>query len=485
MIGAGRICVAAALALAVTVTAPVALGQTQAPPLATPTDAAAATPPPPAAVPSVVEPAPTSPLATAPAAAPTSTDEAAKIAELFAQDSATAAAEPSLKFYGFADFNVTRWLNLTDKWKNQFPDTLSFYVGKLNLYMEGNIASDWKSLIEVRYMFIPNGSGQPHGSASNGPSPNGSYLDPLSNSGRFNGVTGDYTEIGRPVDWNGINIQRAYLEHNFTNFLSVRVGRFLTPWGIWNVDHGSPVIIGTAKPYVIGEAFFPEAQTGFDAFGSIPLGDATLGYHVTLSNGRGPTEAFQDLDGNKGLGGRLSLKMYLLGTVDVGVSGYGGTVTDRRQEVNLQDQSLVYFTYEHYRELSWAADLRWIWKGLHFQTEGALHDRVWNNDARPVAFAGVQPDTRRLGLYALLGYRLPWLNLMPYAMYSYYDTGSRSNFGGTASRANVWSGGLNVRINPSVVFKIEYQRATFRNVVPGAMFGDPLEQLSSQLAWAF
>lgn len=481
MIGPGRIFVAAALALALTVIAPVALGQTQAPPLATPPDAAAQAPA--AAVAPVVQPV--EPVPPAAPVAPSSPDEeAAKLAELFVQDSATVAAEPSLKFYGFADFNVTRWMNLSDQWKNQFPETLSFYVGKLNLYMEGNIAPDWKSLIEVRYMFIPNGSGPAHGSASNR-NFSDSYIDPISNTGRFNGVTGDYTEIGRPVDWNGINIQRAYLEHNFTNFLSVRVGRFLTPWGIWNVDHGSPVIIGTAKPYVIGEAFFPEAQTGFDAFGSVPLGDATLGYHLTLSNGRGPTEAFQDLDGNKGLGGRLSLKMYLLGTIDVGVSGYGGTVTDRRQELNLQNQSLVYFTYEHYRELSWAVDLRWVWKGLHFQTEGALHDRVWNNDARPVAFAGVQPDVRRLGMYALLGYRLPWLNLMPFVMYSYYDTGSRSNYGGTASRVNVWSGGLNVRITPSIVFKIEYQRATFQNVVPGSMFDAPLAQLSSQLAWAF
>src|SRR5258708_18277988 len=101
--------------------------------------------------------------------------------------------------------------------------------------MEGNIAPDWKSLIEVRYMFIPNGAGPANGTVSNG------YLDPVSNPGRFNGVTADYTELGRPTDWNGINVQRAYLEHNFTNFLSVRVGRFLTPWGVWNVDHRSPV----------------------------------------------------------------------------------------------------------------------------------------------------------------------------------------------------------------------------------------------------
>ncbi len=193
-----------------------------------------------------------------------------------------------------------------------------------------------------------------------------------------------------------------------------------------------------------------------------------MGYHLTLSNGRGPTEAFSDLDDNKALGGRLSLKLYRLGEIDIGFSGYGGTFTDRRQQLNAQQNGLIYFTYEHYRELSWAADLRWIWKGLHLQAEGALHDRVWDNDARPVTnFGGVQPDVRRLGLYVLLGYRLPWLNLMPYTMFQEYDNGSRAAYGGTASRTTVWSFGLNVRIKPSIVFKLEYQRATFGNVVAG------------------
>src|SRR5258708_17804671 len=111
-------------ALAVVASAPAAWAQTQAPP----------------------------PPAAAPEAA--SADQAAQLADFLAQDSASAVAEPALKVYGFADFNATRWLNLTDQWKNQFPEKLAFYVGRLNVYMEGNIAPDWKSRIEVRFMFI-------------------------------------------------------------------------------------------------------------------------------------------------------------------------------------------------------------------------------------------------------------------------------------------------------------------------------------------
>jgi hypothetical protein len=424
-------------------------------------------------------PAPKAPeanAAIAPPAVVAPTDDAAdasKMAELLGDPNAGSPSEQSLRFYGFADFNAKKWVNATERWKNTVSQPLSFYVGKLNVYMDGNIAPDWKSLIEVRYMFIPNAAGLPN-----------PYIDPIGSTGRYNATAYDYSDESRTIAWNGINIQRAYIEHNFNNYLTIRAGRFLTPWGIWNVDHGSPVIIATAKPYVIGEAFFPEAQTGFDAFGNVSLGDITLGYHLTLSNGRGPAEAFQDLDNNKAIGGRLSLKMYYLGEIDVGVSGYGGTVTDERQQINLVKRAPEFFIYDHSRELSWAADLRWLWKGLHFQTEGAVQDRVWDNDARPVTGTGVQADMRRIGMYALLGYRLPWLNLMPYAIYSYYDTGSRAVFTG-ARTTTVLEGGLNVRIAPSVVFKIEYVHATFGDVAAGSFFEDPLAEVVSQLAWAF
>jgi hypothetical protein len=114
-------------------------------------------------------------------------------------------------------------------------------------------------------------------------------------------------------------------------------------------DHGSPVIIGPVKPYVIGEQFFPEAQTGFEVLGTVPVGEkATLGYHLTLSNGRGPVEQYQDYDNNKAIGGRLFLRGYWLGDLTIGASCYGGTVTDARQEVDVATQS-VKWCWRSYR----------------------------------------------------------------------------------------------------------------------------------------
>jgi hypothetical protein len=336
-------------------------------------------------------------------------------------------------------------------------------------------------MVEVRFLF------QPSGAATNTTAQQ--LSNPLANSGRINSAAPDFNDNNRLVYLGGIAIERAYVEYTLSPYLKIRAGRFLTPWGIWNVDHGSPVIIGPNKPYIVGEGFFPEAQTGFEALGTAPLGDATIGYHLTLSNGRGPAAAYEDLDGNKAIGGRIFLRGYWLGQTDLGVSGYAGTVTDRRQQIaDLTTQTVEYFNYSQYREMSWAADLRWIWKGLHFQNEAALHDRAWSDDARPPVSAmnGQQADVRRFSVYSLLGYRLPWLNIMPYTIVTYYDAGDRSAFVG-ASKVFGYAVGLNVRVLPSVVLKSELSMGHFISPSAGSVAASDVDigVWLTQIAWAF
>jgi cell division septation protein DedD len=422
----------------------------------------------------------------APAADDTAAD--AQVAAILA-DQTRDSGESAIKIYGFADFSLYGWTRTPGQWAGVLNDKLSFAVGKLNVYMDTDIATDWKSMVEVRFMFVPQGTETLlNGSAGGIPS---TIADPLANSGRYMVPASDYSDVGRPVPWGAINIERAYLEHTFSSYLRLRAGRFLTPWGIWNVDHGSPVIIGPVKPYVIGEQFFPEAQTGFELLGSMNFGEnGTIGYHLTLSNGRGPVEQYQDYDSNKAIGGRLYLRGFWLGDLTIGTSAYGGTVTDRRREIDLATQQLRWFNFEHYRELSLAADVRWLWRGLHLQAEAAVHQKVWNDGERPVVanftntVIGAQPDLRRVGFYVLAGYRLPWFNLMPYLLYTYYDTDQKTVLVGS-SRVEEFAGGLNIRVTPRVVLKGEWGRAIFLQPLPGSPNVDSLDRLDVQAAWVF
>jgi hypothetical protein len=294
----------------------------------------------------------------------------------------------------------------------------------------------------------------------------------------------DGSDLNHPIRWGGIAIQRIWLEYSVDSYLTLRAGQWLTPYGIWNVDHGSPTIVGVYKPYIINQDWFPERQTGIEAYGHVYVGDIRFGYHLTLSNGRGPIDSYRDLDNSKGVGGRLYLTNdTLLGTIAVGFSTYRGKYTDRPGNgVAIEDGRLVVRDppTERYEEVAYAADLKWEWEGLLLQGEAITRDVRYADAYRPLAIAlppapaGLQPDTREGGVYALLGYRTPWLNIMPFVLVQYVNLNTD---------AHEYSFGLNARPSPRVTLKAEYKYIIIRDV-QGLELGD-LDFLGLQLAWNF
>ncbi len=409
-----------------------------------------------------------------------------QLVETMLAEQASAQAEvPKLEIFGFADF-IYRQFMFKDSaiWGSVLPESVSpqLMVGNLNLYIRGNLAPQWSSLAEVRFHFSPVGDKVLARQAINDPS----TPDFLDAEGK------DQVDYGRSFDRGSIEIERAYIEYNPYPWLGLRAGRFLTPYGIWNVDHGSPVQIDVTRPYIIGDALLPEAQTGFDVFGEFGAGKLDTGYHVTLSNGRGPIEQVGDLDKNKGLGGRLWLRFRSVGELTVGASGYYGTYTDRRlQLLDATTQTVGWPVWERYRELGLAFDLRYTLGGLLVASELVSQQSVWDDNARPIApeaqastdSTGVA-DRVRWGSYGLVGYRFDWLGLMPFALYQWYEAGFRDALaGGTALSA--LSGGLNARVVPAVVVKLVLTYTHFPGATRGTPASDDLWLLSSQIAWAF
>jgi hypothetical protein len=307
-----------------------------------------------------------------------------------------------LNFYGFTDVGFTM---MSDS-KEIGHSYSTFMVGNMNLYMATDLGSNWRGMSEVRFMYLPDGAYAPD-----------SYSGP-----RTDTTTADYTNTNKAMKWGGISIQRAWIEHTFNELLTLRFGQFLTPYGIWNVDHGSPVIIGVRRPYMIGDRLFPETQTGVEGYGSVYVKATQFGYHLTLSNGRGPVDTYRDLDHNKAIGGRFFVRTEGdFGTLSIGASGYRGRYTDRASKMVFGAGGAVTTvdpaTLE-YSELSLAADIKWELKGLLVQSEAALNDVAYGS-ARPTALPNGGPtrylaDHRGWGFYALTGFRTPWWNIMPF-----------------------------------------------------------------------
>ncbi|HET9932549.1 MAG TPA: hypothetical protein VFQ35_17725 [Polyangiaceae bacterium] len=480
---------AANIVFSIALSSVLARAQTAPPPEPSPYPPAATAPSTePAAAPSVAPTAPAAVAPATPAATPAPSDAADAAADAAAADAAAAAAAElasnpgntdtgegfKLNIYGFADFTYSK------AFKAPFTEgsqPSSFAVGKLNLYAGAELGDNWRSLAEIRFMYLPNGTYETVPGATAAPP-------------RTDTSAGDYTDLGRPVRWGGISIERAWLEHTFHPAFTVRVGSWLTPYGIWNVDHGSPVIIGVRRPFIIGEALFPEHQTGVEAYGALNFGPSQFGYHLTLSNGRGPIDTYQDLDNNKGVGARLFFKHdSSFGTLTVGASGYRGKYTDSKTEYAFNSKGdfvLAQPVTARYDELSLAMDVKYEYSGLLVQGEAILNDVAYVDKYRPAAFAaavpgppGFNPDYRRLGVYGLAGYRTSFFGIMPFFGGEYYDMGLYSF---QPPAAAVW-GGINARPTARVVLKAQFTHSWYNEwagQAPGNFNG-----LDLQAAWSF
>lgn len=380
--------------------------------------------------------------------------------DLEADLSDVSGSEPEIDIYGFTDFTYVHYL------KNEVSSTRpTFSIGNFNLFLGSELGSNWRALGEVRFLYLPHGA-----------------LDRDSGSNIDTTVL-DYADHYRPMRWGGVEIERIWLEHTFHPLITVRAGQWLTPYGIWNVDHGSPVIISIGRPFIVGEELLPERQTGVEGYGSFFVDATKLGYHLTLSNGRGPKDTYADLDNNKAIGGRLFLEnSSLLGKLSLGASTYLGRYTDRTTEVIVHSDGSVGFgntLQTRYDELAVAADLKWEYEGLQVQSEAVVQEVAFDDAARatfPLDPTSSVPDYRRWGVYGSAGYRTDFFNAMPYVHAEYYSPAPDSLFV-RGSVFGLWFG-VNIRPIPAVVFKAQYTQAFFER-------GSTISYLMTQLAWSF
>ena len=380
-----------------------------------------------------------------------------------------------IELYGFADLTYARLLiPESNPWTRIYFPSNSFAVGNFNLYLSANLGDNWRALGEVRFMYLPNGA---------------TTTDTSSGQiSRTDTTVLDYAGFEQPIHWGAIRIERLWVEHEFSTLFKLQVGAFLTPYGIWNVDHGSPAIVGIRAPLAVVSELFPAHQTGLQLYGNTFFEPFEVGYHVTLSNGRGPVE-YQDFDDDKALGGRLYLKTDALGSLTVGASAYRGGYYDRSAKYVIKPSGTVdqeYTTKSKYQEFSFGTDLKWQWKRLLVQGEFIMNEAAFENGGRPRVDAlkppqGFQPDYRRWGAYGLVGYRTHILQIMPYAVVQYVyapnDPVVPPVLGGQL--------GLNIRPTPAVVLKLELSLTHFTGPGSTGLGNFPLRFLATQVAWAF
>ncbi|MBN2714724.1 MAG: hypothetical protein JXX14_02650 [Deltaproteobacteria bacterium] len=336
-----------------------------------------------------------------------------------------------LSLSGFMDFNFMQTIPQTDDSVVYAGTPLrhnSFLINNINLYFTSNVSGMLSTLVEVRFTFSPLGNNLslPAVVYTNGQEP--------ARIGEYSRVSTRVTEpLGRTLDLGGIYIERAHFDITPRDWFQIRLGRYLTPYGIWNEDHAPTVTLTGVMPWLQVLQYVPTAQTGVMIYGQIyPSDSIVLQYAVTLSNGRNPTESFYDMDDNKAIGTRAKLT-FSKNDFELALGGYGyfGKYTDWTQEIK------VYMTQqygldpnydpplrtrdvitEEYNELIGAADLEvkykgirlageFVWRKIDYKTPPEspfLQPLFLSNDPNVTTYEG---DTIARSGYGLLSYTLP------------------------------------------------------------------------------
>ncbi len=401
--------------------------------------------------------------------------------------------EPTFQIYGFLDLTLNKHFTEKDGFFDGIiNDNLSFMLQHLNIYFASQMTESLAALVELRFTFFPHGDERGYAVEQFGleyERVNTEVDDPFT-SEEFN--------VG------GVVIERAHMTWKPAEFFGVVAGRYLTPFGIWNVEHGTPVLLPIRHPVAQVKHVMPLAQTGVQVFGNFyPSDNTKIHYAVTASNGRGPTEALYDLDNHKGLGLRLRF-VYNSMKVKVALGGYGylGTVRDitKSMAVPTDGASMPDTTVEEvekYHEYVVCGDFLLEVAGLRVQAE--MSRGLVRYDKRPLivpphGFGGYSSDYIMNFKYALLGYTLPlarWLKektLTPYVMVEH----AAENDMQPSKTAYIVSGGLNFKPSAYVVVKLENFHVIFpemhADAVEAGIKGDALERfwgLSAQLAVSF
>lgn len=221
-------------------------------------------------------------------------------------------------------------------------------------------------------------------------------------------------------------IEVMTLQASLSQQLNFRAGRYLTPAGLWNVDHYPPFVTTQERPKHIRK-IFPQIMDGLQAFGSRDIGNTLVDYALYVGNGT-DEPGKNDTNENKAVGARVKFKFHSLAGVELGLSGFTGK--DKQTSTQKYDRE------------SFGADLKFRIKKLKFQGEyakAAIDDQI-----SPTA-----TDFDREGYYGQAIYDIKKLSLVyRYDWYQADDTDSTSK-----TRTN--TAAINYHFTPSVVGKLE------------------------------
>jgi hypothetical protein len=264
-----------------------------------------------------------------------------------------------------------------------------FRLHHLSLFFKKDIAKEWRVFTEIEFEDAP----------------------------YFEATDADWKDAT-----NGkIFVEVMTIEYLYSPKLNLALGRFLTPAGIWGVEHYPPFTATQERPQHI-KNIFPQLTDGLRLNGDANVvGDVVTGYYLYAGNGEGNSGS-GDNNEDKAFGGRVACKMPYLTTLELGLSAFFDTSSSDTEKTAL------------------GADIKAQWKNIKFQGEYA------NGSLRPASGS----DYDRTGYYGQLAYAVGAVDLI--YRYDWYDKSDIAD--NDANTINTVA--LNYHFTPAVTGKAEH-----------------------------
>jgi len=115
-------------------------------------------------------------------------------------------------------------------------------------------------------------------------------------------------------------VEQMYIKYHPSVRWDVVAGRFLTPFGVWNIYHYAPYVPTQRRPLMI-RSLFPVFSDGLQLRYAFNLGFGLINSQFYIANGAG-NPGRRDMNVSKAVGGKINIAPYLLGDLNVGASIY-------------------------------------------------------------------------------------------------------------------------------------------------------------------
>ncbi len=236
------------------------------------------------------------------------------------------------RIYGFADMYMEKNFlkdNSLIKASGSLSDDFTASLSHLNIYSDFNPNDRIRMLMELGYQQQPVTLKSTQGQIFIA---EGIRKDTLK---KAEPLPSNIESVGvNKTEWGSFSVERAVFQVKFNQQFNLLFGKFITPSGIWNVDHGSPAIMTIHQPTQFSiSQIFPSSQIGIMEEGTAFLGDADINYSVYASTGRKQLAIEEPKD--IAVGGQVRVNLPLLNEFRLGFAGYTGINKEELSYMNI------------------------------------------------------------------------------------------------------------------------------------------------------